>query len=157
MSKNSGFPALQPDADIYLMDLKSGEYRRLDCNSDEPDSWHSWSSNGRWLVFSSKRDDGLYMKPWFSYIDEDGTAHKPFVLPQRDPAYYESFIRVYHLPEMCREPIPIRGEALARIIRSDPWVTMEGAVTGATPAGASLQPAETPYPDASVPWTHGPR
>ncbi len=145
-----GFPALRPEADIHLLDLTTGEHRRLECNSDESDSWPNWSRNGRWIVFSSKRGDGLFMKPWFSHVDAAGRASKAFVMPQRDPAYYDSFMRVYHVPELVDQAIPIRGEELARIIREDPWLGMDPTVTGATPG-----PYGTPWspPPAADAWS----
>jgi len=155
MSDYSGFPALQPDADLYLMDLNTRKYARLDCNSDESESWHSWSANGRWIVFSSKRGDKLFMKAYLSYIDEHGKAHKPFVMPQKDPAFYDSFARVYHLPEFVRDPIPLKGEAIAKAIRSAPWVNVEMPVTSASPGLGSRgkQPAASPSDDGA--WTPG--
>ena len=154
MSDYSGFPALQPDADLYLMDLNSRKYSRLDCNSDESESWHSWSSNGRWIVFSSKRGDKLFMKAYLSYIDENGKAHKPFVMPQKDPEFYDSFARVYHLPEFVRDPVPLKGEAIASAIRSAPWVDVEVPVTSPSPGAGSQgkQPAQAP-PSGAEPWT----
>src|SRR5665647_1707249 len=92
----SSFPGTQPESDLYLMDLRTKKYQRLDAvNSNRSECWHSWSSNGRWFVFSSKRRDGLLTRPYFSYFDSQGQAHKPFLLPQKDPAdFYDS------LPQM---------------------------------------------------------
>ncbi|MBM3837502.1 MAG: hypothetical protein FJ398_05995 [Verrucomicrobia bacterium] len=98
------------------MGLASRKYRRLDINSDQADSWHSWSSNSRWIVFSSKRRDGLFARPYFSYVDERGTFHKPFLLPQKDPAFYDSFIKTFNLPEFIRAPIRVTPAELARAI-----------------------------------------
>jgi hypothetical protein len=71
----------------------------MDLNSDFTDSYHSWSSNSRWLVFSSKRIDGLTARFFISYIDETGNAIKPFVLPQKDPEFYQRFLKSFNLPE----------------------------------------------------------
>ena len=54
MAAHGCLPTLSPSSDIYLMNLKTGKYKRHECNSDQSDSWHSWSSNSRWFVFSSK-------------------------------------------------------------------------------------------------------
>jgi Tol biopolymer transport system component len=78
----SQFPIYLPSADLYLLDIASGKWKRLDINSKQTDSFHSWSSNSRWIVFSSKRQDGVFTRPYFSYIDSSGMASKPFVLPQ---------------------------------------------------------------------------
>jgi hypothetical protein len=91
------------DADLYLLDLQTMEWNALDnINSDEAESYHSWSSNSRWIVFGSKRRDGLISLPYFSHIDSDGYASKPFLLPQRNPNFYETFIRSFNVPELVR-------------------------------------------------------
>jgi len=95
------FSIHHPDADLYLLNLKSGQIERMSVNSDKyTDSYHCWSSTGRWFVFSSKRIDGLYTRPYFSYFDENGKASKPFVLPQKDPEFYDSFLKNYNIPEL---------------------------------------------------------
>jgi len=96
----------------------------MNLNSDLCDSWHSWSSNGRWLVFSSKRGNGLLAKPYFSYFDKDGVAHKPFALPQRDPAFYESCLFTYNVPELVKDRVPVSSSQLARVI-CDPDATIK--------------------------------
>jgi len=94
------FSIHHPDADLYLLDLKTGQFERMEVNSNLTDSYHCWSSSGRWFVFSSKRIDGLYTRPFFSYFDKDGKASKPFVLPQKDPEFYDSFLKTYNIPEL---------------------------------------------------------
>lgn len=116
LSKYGHFPIYQPNSDLYVMDLASRKYWRLEINSDQADSWHSWSSNSRWIVFSSKRRDGLFARPYFSHVDEQGIFHKPFLLPQKDPAFYDSFIKTVNLPEFIREPIRVTPGELARAI-----------------------------------------
>ena len=57
-------------------------------NSEDVDSFHTWSADGKCLVFSSRRDDGLYTKPYFTHVDPDGNAtklyrngcHRPLIL-----------------------------------------------------------------------------
>ncbi len=156
MSERSPFPVFQPDSDLYLMDMQTGRYERMACSSDRAESWHSWSSNGRWLAFSSKRGDGLFLKAYFTHVDEDGKCSKPFVLPQEDPAFYDSFTKLFQLPELVREPVPVRQEEMARVIRSEPWMRVDVAVTAATPRAAA-EPARAPDEDSSrsLPW--GPR
>jgi Tol biopolymer transport system component len=85
------FPLWHNDAKIYLYNLKTENtdtLPELNNNINYANSYHSWSTNSHWLAFASKRDNGLYSKIYFSYIDENGHAHKPFVLPQKDPEYY---------------------------------------------------------------------
>ncbi|MDR0619857.1 MAG: hypothetical protein LBG17_08175 [Bacteroidales bacterium] len=64
------------------------------------ESYHSWSKNSRWLMFSSKREDGLYSRPFFTHIDADGNNTKPFKLPQKDPAnFYLLLFKSFNVPE----------------------------------------------------------
>jgi hypothetical protein len=120
MSTYGGFPIYQTSNDLYLMDLKSksGKYRRLECNSNQTDSWHCWSSNSRWIVFSSKRDNGLLARLYFSYIDSEGREHKPFVLPQKDPTFYDTWLKTYNVPELVTGPVTVPQEELLRAIGS---------------------------------------
>jgi dipeptidyl aminopeptidase/acylaminoacyl peptidase len=110
----SQFPLYLSSCDLYLLDLRTGKWKRLEINSDKADSFHSWSSNSRWMVFSSKRMDGLFSRPYFSHIDTAGNVTKPFVLPQEDPAFYESCIETYNVPEFTRESIRIDPQVLVK-------------------------------------------
>jgi dipeptidyl aminopeptidase/acylaminoacyl peptidase len=112
-AKYSQFPIYLPSADLYLLDVTSGKWKKLEVNSDRTDSFHSWSSNGRWIVFSSKRDDGLFTRPYFSHIDSLGKASKPFVLPQENPLFYKTCLEVYNVPEFVKEPVRMNPQTLA--------------------------------------------
>ncbi len=97
------------ESDLWLLDLQTGETRPIDeVNSADTDSYHNWSSNSRWFVFSSRRDDGLFTRPYIAHFDENGVAGKPFMLPQRDPAnYYEDLFRSFNVPEFVTGPVKI--------------------------------------------------
>jgi len=128
MARYGVMPTYQPEADLYLMDLETGRHRRLDCNSDRPESWHSWSSNSRWIAFSSKRGDGLYARPYLSYVDKQGKAHKPILLPQKDPTFYDSFLQHFNLPELITGPVPLtRRELVNAIVSPDEVVKVKVA------------------------------
>jgi hypothetical protein len=73
---------------------------KMGLNSDFTDSYHSWSSNSRWLAFSSKRIDGLTARFFIAYIDENGASGKPFIMPQKDPEFYGRFLKSFNLPEL---------------------------------------------------------
>jgi len=150
MSDHSVFPTFETDADLFLLDLTSGRFERLACNSDQAESWHSWSSNSRWLVFSSKQGDGVFIRPFFAHIDESGRAAKPFVLPQKDPAFYDSFCWMYQLPEFVTDPIPLTQHQLARAIRYDEWYHVAPPTTGASPAAGASDEGEGT--DTGLPW-----
>ncbi|MCP4451129.1 MAG: cytochrome C biosynthesis protein [Planctomycetes bacterium] len=126
------FPIYQPGSDLYLMDLHTGTFQKLTINSEYSESWHSWSSNGRWIAFSSKRHGGLFTRTYFSYVDENGTAHKPFVLPQKDPTAYDSMMQTFSVPELIKSRIKVPASTLARTARSKPSVTVDLPITGAT-------------------------
>ena len=116
LAKYGNFPVYQPSSDLHLLDLTTRQTRRLDLNSDQADSWHCFSSNGRWIVFSSKRLDGLFARPHFSYFDPNGRLHKPFLLPQEDPAFYDSFLKTFNVPELVREPIRVPPATLGQAV-----------------------------------------
>ena len=108
------------DSDLWVMDLESGESRSLtEANSNDADSFHNWSSNGRWIVFTSRRDDGLFSRVYFSYFDREGNAHKPFMLPMKDLSGHKDEVYSYNVPEFCVEPIRQSVKDLARMIEQD--------------------------------------
>jgi hypothetical protein len=134
------FPVYQSSSDLYIMDLSTGEYRSAAINSEYSESWHSWSSNSRWIAFSSKRQDGLFTRTYLSYVDNDGKIHKPFVLPQRDPMYYGSLLETYSVPELIRGKIRVRKSLLGRVARSENSISVDVPITSATPKATEFEP-----------------
>ena len=120
MSDYGYFSIHNPASDLYMMDLKTGTYRLLGCSSDRVDSHHSWSHNGRWFVFSSKCGNGLCAWPYFAYFDSAGIVGKPFVLPQKDPSFYDTFLKSYNVPELVKAPWRLDKWNLYRAVRSAP-------------------------------------
>jgi dipeptidyl aminopeptidase/acylaminoacyl peptidase len=113
------FPIYNQTADLYVLDVRTNRWNKLELNSDKADSFHSWSSNGRWIVFSSKREDGLFTKPYFSYFDSLGHTTKPFVLPQENSLLYETSLDIYNAPEFTKEPVHISPQDLANAAFSE--------------------------------------
>ena len=110
------FPIWHRETDLYLMHLADGEVELpAAVNSDRSDTYHSWSSNSRWFVFASKRDDGLYGKPYFAYIDSTGKTYKPFVLPQKDPEWYDLTLKSYNIPELAGSALPFDRRKLEKV------------------------------------------
>jgi hypothetical protein len=141
MCQYSGFPAFQISSDFYMMDLSTGRYKKLDAaNSDRAESWHSWSSNCRWITFSSKRRGGPFTDIYFSYIDAEGNASKAFILPQEDPEHYDSLVKIYNLPELITGPVEVSSWKLAKTIRSSSKIKTTIPITGATPTTQSSEP-----------------
>ena len=81
------------------------------------DSYHSWSSTGRWIVFQSRRRDDNYTRLYFTYFDREGHDHNAFEMPQRDPDYELLHLRSYNIPEFILEPIRTTPAELARAIK----------------------------------------
>lgn len=61
-----------PDSRLTIIPANGGKPRTMKCNRPELNSWHSFSPNGRWMVFSSKPDDSLLTRVFLAHIDEDG-------------------------------------------------------------------------------------
>jgi len=151
MSEYTYFPLYMPDSDLCLLDTETMEFHKPEkINSDRAESYHCWSSNGRWVVFSSKRQDGLCTHFYFSYFDSDGNFSKPFLLPQKDPEYHQSRVVVYNIPEFVRGPVTIRPQKLIRAAWSKNVIKAKlDPKVGTKQDG---QPKESPYksslPDA---------
>lgn len=117
------FPSYNPEADLWMLDLKDQICEPLTIlNSSSVESWHSWSSNGRWVVFSSRRENGLHSNPYIAYIDTNGEAHKPFLLPQKDPSFYDNFLFSYNIPELIKSPVEVHPYTIEKTARSSPAV-----------------------------------
>ena len=109
VSSRGNFPVSQNDADLWLMDLKTGTHRELkELNSPQSESYHNWSENSRWFVFSSKREDGMYTKLYLATIDSRGRVSKPFLLPQRHPRkYYRELMDAYNCPDFTKTRVEL--------------------------------------------------
>lgn len=130
-SSRSNFPVCHKDADLWLMDLATGETRAIaEANSDNTESYHNWSSDSHWFVFSSKREDGMYAHLYFACIDNQGRVGKPFLLPQRNPRkYYAALFDSYNCPEFTRVKVDFDARKAHREVFSGKRVpvTIRGA------------------------------
>jgi len=116
-SDNGYFTIHHPSSDLNLLNLQTGEFHKMEINSPQADSYHCFSSGGHWFVFSSKRIDGLFTRPFFSFLDENGKASKPFVLPQKNPDFYNAYLKNYNIPELITgevtvSPLDLRDKIL---------------------------------------------
>lgn len=122
LSDYGNFSIWHPESDLYLLNLETQEITKPEINSSQTESYHTWSSGSRWLVFSSRRIDGLYTRPYFSHMDNDGNFTKPFILPQEDPLFYDRFLKSFNIPELVRskvnlDPRIISGELSKKPIK----------------------------------------
>jgi hypothetical protein len=121
MIDHSYFSIFDKNSDLYLYDLKTKQYRKTDIlNSTSTESYHAWSKNGRWITFSSKRLDEISTRPFFSYFDADGNFHKPFVLPQEDPLYYQTDTMNFNLPVLVDGKVEIDAQSFQNFITNEP-------------------------------------
>lgn len=104
------FPIWHPEADLWMMNLENGETWPLDAaNSDDAESFHNWSLNSRWIVFTSRRDNGLYTQLYLAHVDADGKVSKAFRLPQQNPKAFdiESGFS-FNTPDFAKSPINLK-------------------------------------------------
>lgn len=107
------FPIWHDEADLYLVDLQTGEFSETALNSPKTESYHSWSSNGSWMVFSSRRMDGLTTRLYLSHFS-NGKFGKPFLLPQKDPGFYDKMTKSYNVPEFVTGKVRIGSREIVR-------------------------------------------
>lgn len=103
--KARSYMLLQPDSELYIVPAAGGEARRLRYNTARMNSWHSWSSNSRWLVFSSKVNTA-YTQLFLTHIDDNGNDSPPVLLER-----FTSPDRAANIPEFVKLP----GDAITQI------------------------------------------
>jgi Flp pilus assembly protein TadD len=103
--KAENYMLLMPDSELYIVPAEGGDARRLRANTPRMNSWHSWSSNGRWLVFSSKANTA-YTQLFLTHIDEDGQSTPPVVLDR-----FTGTDGAANIPEF----VPLPADAIATI------------------------------------------
>ena len=122
VASRGNFPICQDDADLWLMDLQNDSVRQLtELNSTKTESYHNWSSDSHWVVFASKREDGMYTKLYLSHIDAGGRCSKPFLLPQRNPRkYYHELMDAYNCPDFTQKRVELDAhEVYRQVFRSE--------------------------------------
>lgn len=110
------FSIWHKSSDLYVVDLQSMQMSSLKAaNSPESDSYHSWSSNGRWIAFSSRRLDGQYTRTFMTYFNKKGIASKAFLLPQKSPTTNQTLYKAFNVPELSREAVKTSYRELERV------------------------------------------
>ncbi|MBR4921440.1 MAG: PD40 domain-containing protein [Prevotella sp.] len=118
------FSVWHPEADLWLLDLQTGETRPMtEVNSKRMESLHNWNTNNHWFLFTSRRDNGLYSQVYFASF-ENGKATKPFLLPQRDPKnYYRRLLYSFNTPDFSNRRIQTNAREMGIQIESDQRIT----------------------------------
>jgi hypothetical protein len=107
-------------SDLYTLEIDTRELTRPDVNSNLTESFPSWSGNGRWMMFTSKRYDGMFTLPFFSYFDSSGIAHKPFVIPLKNPASYKTRLTNMNRPVFLAGKIEYTQKELLETAYQEP-------------------------------------
>lgn len=115
------FSVWHEESDQWLLDLATLEVHPLEnVNSPHADSYHNWNVNSHWIVFTSRRGDGLYTRLYMASIDDQGNATKPFLLPQRNPKeYYDETLYSFNTPDFTATSVSFDARSAAREILSD--------------------------------------
>jgi hypothetical protein len=109
-----GYNLYHMESDLKMMDLQTGEMVPTDIlNSPRAESFHAWSSNGKWMMYVTKRYDGRYTRLMLAYWDGK-TFHKPFLLPQENPEDNIQLLMAYNVPEFIKAPVVVSKDELAK-------------------------------------------
>lgn len=113
------FAIWHTEADLWMLDLeKDTTFPLQKANSQDVESYHSWSQNSRWIVFESRRDDGFFTRAYIAYINDDGTAEKAFLLPQASPEDNRKLMYSFNVPEFATKEFVIDKGVLEGKIKS---------------------------------------
>jgi len=123
MAQYGYFHIWHHDADLWMLDLVTDSISEAHpmkiLNSPDTESYHSWSSNGRWIIFSSRRDDGVFTRPFIAHIDAQGQASRPFELPSQQPDHHRMMMKSYNIPEFMHGPVTMAPQTLADILKGE--------------------------------------
>jgi len=139
MCNYSCWPAYQKSSDLYITDLAEAEeagrfsWRKVSASSGQSESWHSWSSNSRWVAFSSKRGHATFTRIYLAHVDTNGKFSKPLIVPRRDPDYYRSCLWTIGVGEFRSRPVETDGKDIRLAIRGAEKTDVDIPVTMASP------------------------
>jgi len=89
---------MRPDGKLYIVPVEGGKARRMRANTPLMNSWHSFSPNGRWMVFSSK-SRSPYTQMFLTHLDARGDD-TPAILVENSTAAN----RAVNIPEFVNIP-----------------------------------------------------
>ncbi len=89
---------MRPDSRLFIVPFRGGRARLMNCNTPSMNSWHSFSPNGRWMVFASKARSP-YTQMYLTHIDKDGNDSPPLLIENATAAN-----RAVNIPEFVNLP-----------------------------------------------------
>ena len=105
------------EADLKMVNLETGEMIPTDVlNTDDVESYHSWSSNGKWVIFSSKRVDTRYTRLFVTHWVGKAFT-KPFMIPAKNPENDIRLLYSYNIPEFIKQPVEISKDKIADLFQ----------------------------------------
>ena len=117
LAECGGYNLYHMDSDLMMMDLQTRKMIPTDIlNSQRAESFHAWSSNGRWVIYVTKRFDGRYTRLMMAYWDGK-RFHKPFLLPQRNPEENTQLLMAYNVPEFIKGPVMVSRDEMAKLFK----------------------------------------
>ena len=121
-----GFFIWHKEADLFMYNMETGNHYPLTlANSSDAESYHSWSSNSNWIVYGSRRIDGLYTRPFVAYINDKGEAEKAFVVPQKEVEFYDYLMKSYNVPEFIKGKVKVSGYKIARVAKTNTGINVK--------------------------------
>jgi tetratricopeptide (TPR) repeat protein len=144
------FMLLQKDSKLFMTSTDGGEVRQMTCNTDNMNSWHSWSPNSKWLVFASKAF-GPYTQLLLTHVDEEGKDSPPVLLERFSFEKYANnipeFVNVPYDGEISIHPAFLSGDDF--LVRTGEIKLKEGDIDGAFQA---FDKAVRLFPEKSEPY-----
>lgn len=116
------FMLLQKDSKLHIVPAAGGESRVLNCNSDNMNSWHSWSPNSKWLVYASKAN-GPLTQLYLTHIDENGNDSPPVLLER-----FMTPNHVANIPEFVNVDPDAKYDISPNFLNSDEFTLRSGQI-----------------------------
>ena len=112
------FPIWHGEADLWMYDVESKEAFPAEIlNSEKAESYHSWSSNGKWVIFGSRRLDGRYTRVYIAHYKGNGEFDKPFLLPQKNFKHNTLRLKSYNIPEFIKGEVKDYEKAVSKLFK----------------------------------------
>jgi len=63
--------------------------------------------------------DNVYSRPYFAYFDANGKEYKPFLMPQKDPEFYDTFMKNFNRPELVKGKVELDENEMRDFVREE--------------------------------------